>query len=68
MGEVGRTPTFGGDNAPAAIGVQNQPSFRFDDVVLGIIKSVSGNLFKMKSTCFLPPCRGARPFSAFTKG
>ena len=46
MGEVGRTPTFGGDNAPAAIGVQNQPSFRFDDKVLGIIKSVSGNLLK----------------------
>ena len=46
MGEVGRTPTFGGDNAPAAIGVQNQPSFRFDDVVLDIIKSVSGNYLK----------------------
>ena len=46
MGEVGRTPTFDGDNALAVIGVQNQPSFRFDDVVLDIIKSVSGNYLK----------------------
>ena len=46
MGEVGKTPTFDGDTAPAVIGVQNQPSFRFDDVVLGIIKSVSGNDLK----------------------